>query len=98
MTKTLSVRETVFQLYFYDNSNFKLQIEYQQVSHGLPSSIRYCHSVTYQPSLGVLKIYDKSLRPEYFLTHFLNQETINITSLPQSCPHAPSLLFRNQSI
>jgi hypothetical protein len=92
MTNTLSVLATTLQLSFYDPPYFKLQIEHQQIYNGLPSSIRYYRSVTYIPSLGVLKIYEDLLRPQYFLIYFLYQTKINITSHPEYCPSASLLL------
>jgi hypothetical protein len=93
MTKTLSARAAIVQFYTYNSASFQLLIEHQQISNGLPSSIRYYHSDTYAPSLGVLKIYEDLSHPQYFLIYFLeDQLKINITSSPQYCPHASLLL------
>jgi hypothetical protein len=73
-----------------------LLIEHQQIHNGLPSSIRYYHSTTYAPALGVLKIYEDLSHPQYFLMYFLHQSEINITSSPQDCPHASLLLSEGQ--
>jgi hypothetical protein len=96
MTKTLSARTTVVQLYTYTIPDFTLLIEHQQIHNGLPSSIRYYHSGTYRLSLGVLKIHEDLSRPKYFLMYFLNQQKINITSSPAYCPHASLLLSEGQ--
>jgi hypothetical protein len=92
MTNTLSARAAVVQFYNYNPRSFLLLIEHQQISNGLPSSIRYYHPDTDAPSLGVLKIYEDLSHPQYFLMYFLNQQKINITSSPQHCPHASLVL------
>jgi hypothetical protein len=97
MTKTLSARATVVQLYNYDLRSFRLFIKHQQIYNGLPSSIRSYHSSIYAPELGVLKIYEDLSNPQYFLIYFLeDQLKINITSSLAYCPHASLLLSEGQ--
>jgi hypothetical protein len=96
MKEGLSARATVVQLYNYHPHSFMLLIEHQQIYNGLLSSIRYYHSDTYAPELGVLKIYEDLSHPQYFLMYFLKQEKINITSSPQQCPHTSLLLSEGQ--
>ncbi len=94
MTKILSVRATVVQLYNYLSDSFMLLIQHQQIYHGLPSSIRYYHPDTDAPILGVLKIYEDLSHPQYLLMYFLVQSKINITSSPRHCPHTSLLLCK----
>ena len=96
MTETLSARASVVQLYNYMFRNFMLLIEHQQISNGLPSSIKYYHSDAHAPLLGVLKVYEDLLHPQYFLIYFLDQQNINITSSPAHCSHASFLLSESQ--
>jgi hypothetical protein len=58
MTKTLSARATVVQLYNYQSRSFILLIEHQQIYNGLPFSIRYYHPDIDAPTLGIFKIYE----------------------------------------
>jgi hypothetical protein len=96
MTKTLSARATVVQLYNIVTRSFVLQIQYQQIHNGLSSSIRYYHSDIKAPFIGILKIYEDLSHPQYFLIYFLTQPNINITSSPAYCPHASLLLSEGQ--
>jgi hypothetical protein len=93
----LSARATVVQLYNYHPRSFMLLIKYQQISTGLPSSIRYYSSSVDALPLGILKIYEDLSHPKYFLIYFLKSKSkINITSYPAYCPHASLLLSEGQ--
>ena len=96
MTKTLSTRAAVVQLYNYFIDTFILIIKHQQIHTGLPSSIRFYHSDGDAPELGILKIYEGLSHPQYFLVYFLHQSKINITSSPQHCPHSSLLIPKGQ--
>jgi hypothetical protein len=92
MTKALSARATVMQLYNYLIFGLALTIQHQKVYYGLPSTIRYYSPSLNAPTFGVLKIYEGLSHPQYFIMYVLNRTVINITSSPQYCPHASSLL------
>ncbi len=96
LTGALAAHATVVQLYDFDLIDFALHIRHQQIHYVLPSTISYYDSSAYAPLLGVLKIYDDLSHPQYFITYFLNQSVINITSSPQNCPHALSLLSEGE--
>ncbi|CAF3598312.1 unnamed protein product [Rotaria sp. Silwood1] len=97
MTRTLSVHATVVQLYDLEIPSFQLFIRHQQVYSGMPSDITHYHSGVYAPLLGLLKIYENSTSPKYFLVYILAQVSIiNITSFPQYCPHASLLLSKSK--
>ena len=96
MTRTLSARATVVQLYGYHHHNFLLEIEHQQISNGFPSSIRFYHADIYVPALGILKIYEDLSHAQYFLVYFLLQSKINLTISPQACLHTSLLLSEGQ--
>ena len=93
MINKVSARAVVVQLYNYHLFSLLLSIQHQEIYNGLPLSIRYYHSDIYAPQLGVLKIYDDFLNPQYYLMYFLNQSKINITLSPQYCPQTSLLLF-----
>ena len=87
------VRASAVQLYYFDGV-VELKIKHQQVFHRLPSMINYYYSdMIVAPSLGILKTYEDFSNPKYFVLYALYQRMINITSSPQLCPHALSLLF-----
>ncbi|CAM4834209.1 unnamed protein product [Rotaria magnacalcarata] len=92
ITRAVSARATVVQLYSADASDLPLSIQHQKVYYGLPSMINYYHSSVYAPELGFLKIYEDLSDPQYFIIYCLVEPMINITSSPQNCPHALSLL------
>ncbi|CAF3365925.1 unnamed protein product [Rotaria socialis] len=69
-----------------------LLIQHQRVTYGFPSAITYNHPDAYAPYLGVLKVYEDLVRPVYFIMYLLHQSEINITTSPERCPHASSLL------
>jgi hypothetical protein len=98
MTGALSAYPTVVQLYNYIHYYLQLHIQYQQVYRQLPSVIEYYGIEKAAPSLGILKIYEHWSNPQYFVmyTYAYDQWTINITSSPQLCPHALSLLSKGQ--
>ena len=92
MTKIFSARPAVVQLYSYMIPQFLLAIEYQQAYNVLPASFSYYHSNMQAPPLGILKTYENLTFAQYFLMYFGTETQINITSSPQHCPYAPSLL------
>jgi hypothetical protein len=92
MKRTLSARATVVQLYNIVTRSLALGIQYQQIHHGIPSSISYYHSAIIAPHIGILKIYEDLSHPQYFLVYFLIEQKINIPSSPAYCPHASLLL------
>ncbi len=97
MTRTLPVRATVVQFYDFETPSFQLLIQHQQVYHGIPSMINYYHSNIHAPLLGLLKIYEDLIHPQYFIMYSLPQTSIiNITSSPQYCPHASLLLSKGE--
>lgn len=91
ITNTSFVRGTTVQLYHVEYP-LTLVIQYAKVYHNLPSTISYGHADEYAPHLGVVKIYENSEDPKYFLVYVLQQSTINITSSPKHCPHASRAL------
>jgi hypothetical protein len=96
MTNTSTIQATVVQFYDIDVSSSQLILHHQQVYQTLPSRIDYSHSYVYAPSIGLLKIYENFTSPKYFLVyHWASTTAINITSIPQHCPHASSLLSEN---
>jgi hypothetical protein len=96
MTHTLPVRATIVQLYDFETPSFQLLIQHQQVYHGIPSQINYYHSDIHTPLLGLLKIYEDLIHPQYFIMYSLQQTSINITSSPQYCPHTSLLLSKGE--
>jgi hypothetical protein len=96
MTHTLPVRATIVQLYDFETPSFQLLIQHQQVYHGIPSQINYYHSDIQAPLLGLLKIYEDLIHPQYFIMYSLSQTSINITSSPQYCPHTSLLLSKGE--
>jgi hypothetical protein len=98
MTKSLSACPTVVQLYNRFNYFLSLDIKHQQVYYQLPSVIKYYKLTEDTHTLGILKVYEDWSNPQYFVMYLYrtNQQTINITSYPQLCPHALSLLSKGQ--
>ena len=98
MTRSLFTYPTVVQLYSHLNYLLRLYIEHQQVYHQLPSVIKYYKLTSATPTLGILKVYEDWSNPQYFVMYMYteNQRTINITSYPELCPHALSLLSKGQ--
>jgi hypothetical protein len=92
ITGIFSVRAAVIQFYAIRNSFSELSIEHQQVYHDLPSNMTYHHPETNAPPIGLLKIYDHSYTPRYFVIYSLNRSLINITVAPRYCPFATSYL------
>jgi hypothetical protein len=95
MTRALSARATVLQLYGV-NHYLSLFIVNQQAFHGVPSMISYYDPSTLAPPIGVLKIYEDLSHPQYFIVYILDQSVIHITSSPKHCPHASSLLSKGE--
>jgi hypothetical protein len=89
-------RAIVVQLYDIGTPSFQLLIQHQQVYHGFSTTINYYHSAVFAPYLRLLKIYEDLTYPRYFIMYILYQSVINITSSPQHCPHASSLLSRGK--
>jgi hypothetical protein len=85
----------LLQLYDIEIPFLTLLIRHQQVYHGLPSMISYNHPDIYAPYLGVLKVYENLVRPVYLIMYLSHQSVINITTSPQHCPQASSLLLRD---
>jgi hypothetical protein len=97
MTNTSPVRATVVQLYDFATPSFQLLIRNQQVYDAIPSKINYYYSDVHAPSLGLLKIYENLTQPRYYIMYILAQTSrINITSFPEYCPHASSLLSKGE--
>ncbi|CAF4571234.1 unnamed protein product, partial [Rotaria magnacalcarata] len=92
MTFELVALATVVQLYDIAIPSLMLLIQHQRVTYGFPSTITYNHPYAYAPYLGVLKVYEDLVRPVYFIMYLLHQSEINITTSPERCPHASSLL------
>ena len=91
MTTAASV--TVVQFYDYETLGMKLAIQHQEMIIGLPRRIRYDHGRQEAPFLGVLKVYEGFSDPRYYILYVQqNVAFINITSTPQFCPNAMSLL------
>ena len=95
MTNIFSIRATVVQLYDIPGIT-KLLIRHQQAYYGLPSTIHYDHNDFNVPRLGILKIYTHSTHPQYFIMYSQQQRILNISSSPQQCPHASSLLTKGK--
>ena len=92
MTNTSFVHGAVVQLYHIERP-LTLVIQYAKAYHGLPATVNYEHNDDlYAPYLGVLKSYQHLTHPKYFIMYLLRQLIINITSSPEHCPHASSLL------
>jgi hypothetical protein len=84
---------SVIQYYDVDNVNFKLILRHQHVSFGIPTRLQFNHDQTEAPALGVLKRYVTLLIAQYYILYIQPaMTTINITSTPQHCPNASSLL------
>ncbi|CAF4374171.1 unnamed protein product [Rotaria socialis] len=98
ITRAVSARATIVQLYSGDASDLPLSIQHQKAYYGLPSMINYYHSSVYAPEFGFLKIYEDLSDPQYFIIYCQVQRMINITSSPQNCPHALSLLSEMRRI
>jgi hypothetical protein len=97
MTNTSNVRAAVIQFYDIATPSFQLIIRHQQVYKVVPSNVTYYHSDVSAPSLGVLKVYENLTYTEYFIVYSLAQKLIiNITSIPQHCPHVSSLLSNSE--
>ncbi|CAF1627030.1 unnamed protein product [Adineta ricciae] len=93
MTQSMSTRAVVIQCYDYPFLSPVLETKDQQLYKTLPSSVRLYQSKQSISALGILKIYQDLLQAQYFLIYCLtSQLTINITSSPQYCSHASSLL------
>ncbi|CAF1128026.1 unnamed protein product [Adineta ricciae] len=93
MTESMSTRAVVIQCYDYPFPSPVLETKDQQVYKTLPSSVRLCQSKQSISALGILKIYQDLSEAQYFLIYCLtSQLKINITSSPQYCSHASSLL------
>ncbi|CAF2228918.1 unnamed protein product [Rotaria magnacalcarata] len=92
MTFELVALATVVQLYDIAIPSLMLLIQHQRVTYGFPSTITYNHPYAYAPYLGVLKVYEDLVRQVYFIMYLLHQSEINITTSPERCPHASSLL------
>ncbi|CAF2229873.1 unnamed protein product [Rotaria magnacalcarata] len=92
MTSEFVALATVVQLYDIAIPSLMLLIQHQRVTYGFPSTITYNHPYAYAPYLGVLKVYEDLVRPVYFIMYLLHQSEINITTSPERCPHASSLL------
>ena len=98
MTNISSTHGTVVQLYNFKTSPFQLVLQHQQVHHAIPSKVIYYHSHVRAPSLGVLKVYENLTHPQYFIIYnLISRSIINITSIPQHCPHVSSLLLENSN-
>jgi len=96
MTRIFSSYATVVQLYDFETPSFQLLIRHQRIYHDIPLKINYYHSDIYAPLLGLLKIYEDLIHPQYFIMYILAQSRINITSSPQYCPHASLLLSQGE--
>jgi hypothetical protein len=97
MTNIAAIQAAVVQFYDIDASFSELLLQHQQVYRSLPSRIDYYHSDVHVPSLGLLKIYKNFSSTQYFIVyHWTSTTIINITSIPQHCPHASSLLLESK--
>jgi hypothetical protein len=87
------IRGSVVGFYDINLNQMDLQIQHQQVSHKLSSLIHYGHGEIKAPELALLKTYDSGFDARYFILYMQkNVTTINITSIPEQCPDAQSLL------
>ena len=86
----LTLSATVSNIQFYDliQQSNSLLLYQQQIKRGLSNIVRYNHAGKTIPSIGILKIYEDLLEPEYFLLYFQSSDqSINLTVTPQKCPH-----------
>jgi hypothetical protein len=90
---TDSPRASTIQFYDVDSDSHQLLLHYQQVIHGIPSSIFYAHGLLIAPALGLLKTHYDSIQPKYFIVYIQpNTSSINISSSPKHCPPVSTLL------
>jgi hypothetical protein len=86
-------RASTVQFYDVNPNTLQLILQHQQVIQGFPSSIFYAHGHVIAPSLCVLKAYYDTIQPRYFIIYIQpNTLLINISSLPEHCPLASTLL------
>lgn len=95
LTKPVSARATVVQLYEPTPPSLILQIKYQKVHEGLPTSMTSFHADDRAPILGMIKIYEDFEHAQYFVVYWLKQSQINITSTPQHCPHVSTFVAKD---
>jgi hypothetical protein len=91
MTSEFAPRATVFQLYDIIPVYLTLEIRHQKVYDGLPSIITSHQPDNEAPPIGLLKAYEDSQNPYYYVVYVSLKSVINITSSPQHCPDVSSL-------
>ncbi|CAF1118587.1 unnamed protein product [Adineta steineri] len=91
---------SVVRLYDVINSTRELVIQHQQLVRGFPPSVHYDHGRSLAPTFGILKVYDEDSRHARYFILFIrpNTKTINITSTPEHCPTASSLLPNGKKV
>jgi hypothetical protein len=84
----------VSELYNVNEQSLELQPADEQVHMNLPSTIRYNHDRESPPTLGVLKMYDRSPVPLLYFIMYIQHgvSKIDIKSSPVQCPHVSLLL------
>lgn len=88
-----SSRGSTVQFYDVDRDTLTLILQHQQVTQGFPFNIYYAHGHTIAPLLGILKMHYDLFETKYFIIYIRpNTSSINITSSPEHCPRASSLL------
>jgi hypothetical protein len=92
-----SPRASTIQFYDVTLDTLELILRHQHVTKGFPFSIYYTHVHIIAPVLGVLKTHYDSIEPKYFIIYLQpNTSSINISSYPEHCPLASSLLEKSK--
>jgi len=88
---------SVVQYYDVNNATLKLILRHQQVFFRIPSHLRLYDDQMKVPIIGVLKLHGILTNANYYILYIQpNKTVINITSVPQHCPHAFSLVHHGK--
>lgn len=92
-----SLHASTVQYYDVEQKTLKFLLRHQEVTKGFQSYIYYAHGLEIAPALCILKAYYDLNEPKYFIIYIQpNRSLINISSTPENCPKASTLLEKSK--